>query len=181
MKKLFIFIMAAALVASCGQAKKKDAKPASEPQATPAQSAQQAAPAAEASQPAALPSQEAAAKPAAGKASDTVKTASGLKYIVIKKGTGPTPKTGQIVKAHYTGKFLDGKVFDSSIPRGEPLAFPVGQNRVIKGWDEALLGMNKGEKRILIIPPQLAYGPDGMGPIPPNATLIFEVELVDFQ
>jgi peptidylprolyl isomerase len=165
MRKLFIAALIATLVGGCGPAKKQESKPVSEPQATLA----------------VQPPQEAAAKQTAGKASDTVKTPSGLKYIVLKKGAGPTPKAGQTVKAHYTGKFLDGKVFDSSIPRGEPIAFPVGKGQVIKGWDEAILTMSKGEKRVLIIPPQLAYGPDGMGPIPPNSTLIFEVELVDFQ
>jgi FKBP-type peptidyl-prolyl cis-trans isomerase len=172
MRKFLVFAIAAALIAGCGSAKKQESKPASEPQA---------APAVQAAQPAAQPSQEAAAKPTTGKAPDTVKTSSGLKYIVNKKGAGPTPKAGQTVKVHYTGKFLDGKVFDSSIPRGEPFSFPVGMGNVIKGWDEAILAMSKGEKRILIIPPQLAYGEGGMGPIPPNATLIFEVELVDFQ
>jgi FKBP-type peptidyl-prolyl cis-trans isomerase len=167
MRNVLVFAMVAALAAGCGASKKQEAKPAAAPQEAPAVQAGQ-------------PSQEAAATTPA-KASDTVTTASGLKYLVLKKGAGPTPRVGQIVKAHYTGKFLDGKVFDSSIPRGEPFAFPVGMNRVIKGWDEALLAMSKGEKRILIVPPQLGYGPDGMGPIPPNATLIFEVELVDFQ
>lgn len=169
MRKYFVFAIAAALIAGCGSTKKQELKPASQAQAAPAAKA------------AVQPSQEAATAQKPEKASDTVTTSSGLKYIVLTKGTGPTPKAGQIVKAHYTGKFLDGKVFDSSIPRGEPIAFPVGKGHVIKGWDEAILTMSKGEKRILVIPPQLAYGADGMGPIPPNSTLIFEVELVDFQ
>ena len=169
MKKFLVIAIVTALFAGCGPAKKQESKPASEPQAAPA------------APPAAQPPQETATAQKSEKASDTVKTSSGLKYLVIKKGAGPTPKAGQTVKAHYTGKFLDGKVFDSSIPRGEPISFPVGQGNVIKGWDEAILTMSKGEKRILIIPPQLAYGEGGMGPIPPNSTLIFEVELVDFQ
>ena len=108
-------------------------------------------------------------------------TNSGLMYEVVTKGSGDTkPKAGDTVSAHYTGMFMDGSKFDSSVDRGEPIRFPVGTGRVIKGWDEALLDMKKGEKRILIIPPQLAYGSQGRGPIPPNSTLVFEVELLDF-
>ena len=108
-------------------------------------------------------------------------TASGLMYEVVAAGSGDAkPKPGSMVSAHYTGMFLDGRKFDSSVDRGEPIRFPVGAGRVIKGWDEALLDMTKGEKRILIIPPQLAYGSRGRGPIPPNSTLVFEVELIDF-
>jgi peptidyl-prolyl cis-trans isomerase B (cyclophilin B) len=120
------------------------------------------------------------AKKAAVKATDTVTTASGLKYIVIKKGNGVKPKSGAAIKVHYTGKFLDGKVFDSSVQRNEPFSFAVGTGQVIKGWDEGLLLMSKGEKCVFIIPPQLGYGAGGTGPIPPNSTLIFEVELIDF-
>jgi cyclophilin family peptidyl-prolyl cis-trans isomerase len=108
-------------------------------------------------------------------------TASGLQYVVLQEGSGPKPSRGTHIKAHYTGKFLDGKVFDSSRRRGKPLTFNVGVGRVIKGWDEALLDMRKGEKRLLVIPSQLAYGDRGYPPvIPPKATLVFEVELVDF-
>jgi peptidyl-prolyl cis-trans isomerase A (cyclophilin A) len=108
-------------------------------------------------------------------------TASGLMYVVVNKGREDVkPSPGDMVSAHYTGMFLDGRKFDSSVDRGEPIRFPVGAGRVIKGWDEALLDMTKGEKRILIIPPDLAYGARGRGPIPPNSTLVFEVELLDF-
>jgi peptidylprolyl isomerase len=112
---------------------------------------------------------------------NTDKTASGLMYQVVTAGSGDEkPNPGDTISAHYTGMFLDGRKFDSSVDRGEPISFPVGTGRVIKGWDEALLDMKKGEKRILIIPPDLAYGPRGRGPIPPNSTLVFEVELLDF-
>ena len=109
------------------------------------------------------------------------KTDSGLMYEVVTEGSGDEkPNTGDVVSAHYTGMFLDDRKFDSSVDRGEPIRFPVGVGRVIKGWDEALLDMKKGEKRILVIPPDLAYGSRGRGPIPGNSTLVFEVELLDF-
>lgn len=112
---------------------------------------------------------------------NAITTPSGLRYVVVEEGIGEkTPSKGATVKAHYTGKLLDGTKFDSSYDRGQPIEFPVGSGRVIKGWDEAFLSMKKGEKRVLIIPPELGYGPAGRGPIPPNATMVFDVELVDF-
>lgn len=113
---------------------------------------------------------------------DAKETSSGLKYVVIKEGSDDKkPKRGVLVSAHYTGKLLDGTKFDSSYDRNKPLQFPVGQGRVIKGWDEAFLDMKKGEQRVLIIPSDLAYGSKGAGGvIPPDATLVFEVELIDF-
>lgn len=116
-----------------------------------------------------------------GKYPNAVKTPSGLMYIVLKEAGGPEKaQPGTTVTAHYTGTLLDGTKFDSSLDRGKPLQFPVGSGRVIKGWDEAFLTMGKGEKRLLIIPPELAYGERAVGPIPPNSTLVFEVELIDF-
>ncbi len=112
---------------------------------------------------------------------NAVTTPSGLKYVVVAEGQGESPKSGAAVTVHYTGKLLNGKKFDSSVDRGQPIDFPVGRGQVIKGWDEALLAMKKGEKRVLIIPPQLGYGPSGRGPIPPNAYMVFDVELVNFQ
>jgi cyclophilin family peptidyl-prolyl cis-trans isomerase len=98
-----------------------------------------------------------------------ITTPSGLKYVVVQEGIGDaTPAKGTTVTAHYTGTLLDGKKFDSSYDRKDPIRFPVGSGRVIKGWDEAFLTMKKGEKRILIIPPELGYGASGRGPIPPN-------------
>jgi len=111
---------------------------------------------------------------------DAIETKSGLKYIVTKAGDGKaSPKMGQQVTVHYEGKLLDGTLFDSSIKRGEPASFGIGQ--VIEGWNEALMTMTKGEKRTLIIPPELGYGEMGYpGVIPPNAYLVFDVELLSF-
>ena len=111
---------------------------------------------------------------------NAIRTSSGLRYIVLKEGNGGSPTKGAIVEAHYTGRLLNGTKFDSSVDRGASFTFVVGRGEVIKGWDETFLTMKKGEKRIIIVPPGLAYGDKGMGSIPPNATLIFEVELIDF-
>jgi FKBP-type peptidyl-prolyl cis-trans isomerase len=109
------------------------------------------------------------------------KTASGLLYIVRAPGEGPTPAVGARVTVNYEGKFLDGMKFDSSFDRNEPFTFTLGASKVIKGWDEAFLGMHKGEKRTLIVPHWLGYGDRSRPPIPPRATLVFEVELVEFH
>jgi FKBP-type peptidyl-prolyl cis-trans isomerase len=114
---------------------------------------------------------------------ETTLTASGLKYIDVKPGTGATPKIGQTVTVHYTGWLYvngaKGKKFDSSRDRGEPFDFPLGMGQVIKGWDEGLETMKVGGKRTLIIPPELGYGARGAGgAIPPNSWLIFDVELL---
>src|ERR1700733_2894274 len=119
----------------------------------------------------------------AGKA---MTTASGLQIIDSKVGTGATPKPGQICVVHYTGWLYQdgqkGKKFDSSVDRNDPLEFPVGQRKVIAGWDEGVASMKVGCKRTLIIPPELGYGARGAGGvIPPNATLIFDVELLDVK
>jgi len=110
---------------------------------------------------------------------NAVRTDSGLMYVVRQDGTGEQPNKGDRISAHYTGYLTTGEKFDSSVDRGQPFQTEIGVGRVIPGWDEAFLGMKKGEKRVLIIPPDLGYGPRGTGPIPPNATLIFDVELLD--
>lgn len=108
-----------------------------------------------------------------------MKTASGLEYIEVQAGTGAQAAAGKTVSVHYTGKFQDGKVFDSSVSRGEPIEFKLGMGQVIKGWDEGIALMKVGGKAQLIIPAHLGYGERGAGGvIPPNATLVFDVELV---
>ncbi len=110
---------------------------------------------------------------------DTVTTPSGLQYIELKEGDGATPQKGQTVVVHYTGRLENGTKFDSSRDRNRPFSFKLGVGQVIKGWDEGIASMKVGGRRQLIIPPELGYGASGAGRvIPPNATLIFDVELL---
>ncbi len=113
-------------------------------------------------------------------AGEPTKTATGLQYWEIKAGTGDTAVAGNRVRVHYTGWLTDGKKFDSSVDRGQPFAFSLGAGEVIAGWDEGVAGMKVEGKRQFRIPPELGYGAQGTGGglIPPNATLIFDVELV---
>ena len=121
-----------------------------------------------------------APKPREVAESDYVTTESGLRYHDLEVGAGPAPEAGDFVKVHYTGWLTDGRVFDSSVERGRPIEFPLGEGRVILGWDEGLSTMREGGKRQLVIPSDLAYGERGRPPvIPPDSTLIFEVELVE--
>ena len=109
-------------------------------------------------------------------------TDSGLRYKIIQKGEGGKPEKGQTVSVHYKGMFSDGGVFDDSYKRGAPIDFPVGQGNVISGWDEGIMLLNKGDKARFVIPSSLAYGEAGAGGvIPPNATLVFDVELMDIK
>lgn len=110
-----------------------------------------------------------------------VTTKSGLKYVDVVIGTGDSIKKGDLAVVHYTGWLKDGKVFDSSKTKNDPFSFALGMGQVIKAWDEGVATMKVGGKRILLAPSSLAYGEDGTpgGPIPPNAELIFEVELLD--
>ncbi|MGK7906795.1 MAG: FKBP-type peptidyl-prolyl cis-trans isomerase [Synechococcus sp.] len=111
-----------------------------------------------------------------------ITTDSGLQYVDLVEGSGPSPETGQTVVVHYTGTLEDGSVFDSSVKRNRPFEFTLGIGQVIKGWDEGVASMKVGGKRQLTIPADLAYGSRGAGGvIPPNATLNFEVELLDIK
>lgn len=111
-----------------------------------------------------------------------VTTDSGLQYEVIEEGEGASPEKGQTVVVHYTGTLEDGRKFDSSRDRGQPFAFKIGVGQVIKGWDEGVGSMKVGGRRKLIVPPDLGYGARGAGGvIPPNATLVFDVELLDIK
>jgi peptidylprolyl isomerase len=108
-------------------------------------------------------------------------TPSGLQFIDMTVGGGETPSTGKKVTVHYTGYLTDGKKFDSSVDRNSPFSFVIGYGQVIKGWDEGVASMKVGGKRKLIIPPALGYGKQGIGPIPPNAELVFDVELLGIK
>lgn len=113
---------------------------------------------------------------------DVQVTGSGLQYVILKKGDGDRPQAGQVVSVHYIGWLEDGTMFDSSVDRGTPFQFPLGQRQVIAGWDEGIALLNEGDKARLIIPSDLGYGESGSpGTIPPNATLVFEVELLGIQ
>ena len=128
----------------------------------------------------AAPTKKATPKKKSAKASPVIKTKSGLMVQDLRKGTGAVARAGKTVTVHYRGTLTNGKKFDASYDRGQPFVFPLGAGQVIKGWDEGVAGMRVGGKRKLIIPARLGYGAQGTpgGPIPPNATLVFVVELL---
>jgi peptidylprolyl isomerase len=190
LRKALIIAVAAATVAACDNAKNDQNATAS---AAPATSAPTTAADTGASRTVSEASGAAATTAAAPSAAASqtaistdakVTTKSGLKYTILKQGTGDkVAKNGDNVSVHYTGWLPNGKKFDSSLDRNQPFEFPVGEGRVIKGWDEGVAGMKVGEKRKLVIPPDLGYGERGAGggDIPPNSTLIFEVELLGIK
>jgi FKBP-type peptidyl-prolyl cis-trans isomerase len=106
---------------------------------------------------------------------------SGLKYTTVKAGSGAEAKPGQVVRVHYVGTLADGREFDSSRRRGTPYEFQIGLSQVIQGWHEGIVGMKVGEVRRLTVPPALGYGAEGKDSIPPNSTLLFEIELMDVR
>jgi FKBP-type peptidyl-prolyl cis-trans isomerase len=111
----------------------------------------------------------------------TITMQNNLKITDTKVGTGSEAKLGDTVMVHYTGTFLDGSVFDSSVPRGQPFSFTLGEGRVIAGWEQGVLGMKAGGKRSLSIPPELGYGMNDYGPIPGGSTLLFDIELLGIE
>ncbi len=121
------------------------------------------------------------AKPFNVATADTIVTLSGLKYLVVEKGNGQKPEDGQIVELHYSGYLADGTLFDSSVERGQTLKFVMGAGQVIEGWEQGVALMAKGARYRLIVPADLAYGSQGIGPIPPDATLIFDVEVINIE
>ena len=126
------------------------------------------------------PEQAPAETPEAAPAGEVVTTASGLQYQEVVLGEGDEAVTGSRVQVHYTGRLEDGTQFDTSRDSGQPFEFTLGAGRVIQGWDEGIVGMREGGQRTLIIPPELGYGASGFPPvIPPDATLIFDVELIE--
>lgn len=114
-------------------------------------------------------------------AGEEVTSTSGLKYVDQVVGTGPSPTPGAMVTVHYTGTLTDGTKFDSSVDRNQPYSFKIGVGSVIQGWDEGVMTMKVGGKRKLIVPPELGYGASGQGKIPPNSTLLFDVELLNVK
>ena len=171
-KKTWLIAPAAALLLGTGALLLAQDKPAADKPADKP-------PAAAADKPVEKSAEKPADKPAGGESGKTTTTASGLKITTVQEAKNPGALSGDIVWVHYTGKLTSGKVFDSSVGKGKPFKFTLGQGEVIKGWDEGIVGMKIGEKRQLTIPPELGYGERGAGnDIPPGATLMFDVEMI---
>lgn len=183
---LLIPLVVVALAGCGGQQARQEKEAQGSAAGQPAATSEHSASASQTSQ-----AQETASPPAAQKApaaptpttdAQTKTLPSGLKYVDLVEGTGPSPQHGQICVVHYTGWFTNGQKFDSSLDRGQPYSFPLGMGRVIKGWDEGVQSMKVGGKRKLIVPYQLAYGEAGRPPlIPPKSDLIFEVQLLQIK
>lgn len=192
--RLIVLACIVLLIAACGRGRSEDDAASGGTAAASAEMASSSADEDSAEQnnsadESAADSAEAEAAPAAPAATPTplnpektVITDSGLQYTEVVAGQGPQPQQGDVVAVHYTGTLEDGTVFDSSYDRGEPIRFPLGAGMVIPGWEEGIAMMNEGGQAILVIPPDIAYGSQGAGSvIPPNATIIFDVELVSVQ
>lgn len=171
--RIALMLAAAALPASVLAACGDDDDDTATPTGTAAETASPAA--------GASASPAASATPGGISLDNPTTTPSGLKYEDNVVGTGASPQSGQRVTVHYTGTFVDGTKFDSSVDRGQPFTFVIGMGNVIKGWDEGVATMKVGGKRVLYIPSALAYGTRGQGPIPPNTDLVFEVELLGIE
>lgn len=175
-------LFAALFLVSCGGEKTEPAADSAKKPAEAPEAAESAPPPSPQPSEAAQPGGERAALASSLKIdlAKIVKHPSGLEYFVRKTGTGAVPQKGDRIRAHYTGYLLNGTKFDSSVDRGQPFDTGIGVGQVIKGWDIAFTEMKVGEQRVLFLPPDLAYGPRGIGGvIPPNATLVFDVELLE--
>ncbi len=178
---LVVFLATAAIAAACVSSSSKKATPTTKPAATTAATTAARTPGVAQAQCAPATPTAAPASPPALTLTPTV-TADNLQIMVVQPGSGATAEAGKFVCVAYTGWLSDGTKFDSSLDRGQLFGFAVGTGRVIKGWDEGVVGMKVGEKRRLIIPPALGYGAGGSPPvIPANATLIFDVQLLDVK